>query len=137
MVQRPPTTELKHRHPVELLRPVQPSPSSPPKFDPTGKMSVNPLNEYPLHVNLGFSLYIDHIQQNPKKCELEWIMAVFPTCYAATLMNPLLILHYETLLPRPWPLTIAGLPIYLTTKSDDFPLELGLPAGGSPLFFIF
>ena len=60
-------------------------------------------------------------------------MAVFPTCYAATLMNPLLILHYETLPPRPWPLTIAGLPVYLTTELKLSPLPLGLPAGGSPL----
>ena len=60
-------------------------------------------------------------------------MAVFPTCYAETLMNPLLILHYETLPPRPWPLTIAGLPVYLTTELKLSPLPLGLPAGGSPL----
>ncbi len=80
------------------------------------EMSMKPPNQHPLHVHLGFNLYADRKQKNPTEAELEQIMAVFPTCYAATLMNPLLILHYETLPPRPWPLTIAGLPVYLTTE---------------------
>lgn len=48
-------------------------------------------------------------------------------------MNSLLILHYETLPPRPWPLIIAGLPVYLTTELKLSPLPRGLLAGGSPL----
>lgn len=94
---------------------------------------MKPPNQHPLHVHLGFNLYTDRKQNNPTEAELEQIMAVFPTCYAATLMNPLLILHYETLPPRPWPLTIAGLPVYLTTELKLSPLPLGLPAGGYPL----
>lgn len=94
---------------------------------------MKPPNQHPLHVHLGFNLCTDHKQKNPTEAELEQIMAVFPTCYAATIMNPLLILHYKTLPPRPWPLTIAGLPVYLTTELKLSPLPLGLPAGGSPL----
>lgn len=61
-------------------------------------------------------------------------MAVLPTYFAAALMiPPLLILRYETLPPCPWPLAIAGLPIYLTTELKLSPLPLGLPAGGCPL----
>lgn len=96
-------------------------------------MSIKPPTQHPLHVHLGFNLYADRKQKNPTKAELEQIMAVFPTCYAATLMNPLLILHYETLPPRPWPLTIAGLPVYLTTELKLSPLPRGLSASGSPL----
>lgn len=33
-------------------------------------------------------------KKNPTKAELERIKAVISTCYAATLINPLLILHY-------------------------------------------
>jgi len=72
-------------------------------------------------------------KKNPTEAELEQIMAVFPTCFAATLMIPLLILRYETLPPCPWPLTIAVLPVYLTTELKLSPLPLGLPAGGSLL----
>lgn len=97
------------------------------------EMSMKPPNQHPLHVHLGFNLYADRKQKNPTEAELEQIMAVFPTCYAATLMNPLLILHYETFPPRPWPLTIAGLPVYLTTELKLSPLPRGLSAGGSPL----
>lgn len=94
---------------------------------------MKPTTQHLLHVHLSFNLYADRKQRNPIEAELERIMAVFPTCYAATLMNPLLILHYETLPPRPWPLTIAGVPVYLTTELELSPLPLGLPAGGSAL----
>lgn len=106
---------------------------SPPKFDPKSKMSMKTPNEHLLYVHLGFKLYTDVEQKNPTEAEFEQIMTVFPTWYAATLIKPLLLLHYETLSPRPWLLTISGLPVYLTTELELFPLPLGLPAGGSPL----
>lgn len=55
---------------------------------------------------------------NPTEKELQEIFSVFPTCIAVTLMNPFLILQYETLPDRPWPINYrsrnAGLFNYLS-----------------------
>lgn len=85
-------------------------PHPPPRFDP-GRNAKN----QELHVQLSFTLYQNGTQRNPTQDELEEIFSVFPTCIGVWLMNPLLILQFETL---PWPLTIAGMPVYITTHTE-------------------
>lgn len=102
--------------------------SLPPRIHPGGNAKSQRL-----HVQLSFTLYQNGTQRNPTQKELEEIFSVFPTCIGVMLMNPLLILQFETLPDRPWPLTIAGMPVYLTTHPEEFPLELGLLAAGAPL----
>lgn len=132
-----PTPTKAHKSELVLkARPAdfQHSPLPPQRFDQEGKITpgINTKNEGP-HVRLSFTLYENRVQRNRTQKELDEIFSVVPTCTAVTLMNPFLILQYETLPDRPWPITVAAIPVYLTTDPEDFPLELGLPAAGPPL----
>ena len=48
-------------------------------------------------------------------------------------MPPFLIVRVTNLPPKPWPLTIAGLPLYLTRNLDDNPMNWGDSASGAKL----
>ena len=82
------------------------------------------------HVELGFSLYHDGIQINPNKEQANAILDLFPTAFNLSIQNPLIVVTCLQLPPKPWPLTVAGMPLYLTTDSKTIPLKLGLGARG-------
>ena len=64
---------------------------------------------------------------------MEEIAALFPTCYAVAHMAPFLVVRVKDLPPKPWPVTIAGLPLYLTQSLDDNPMDWGERASGPKL----
>lgn len=45
-------------------------------------------------------------------------MNLFPTTFAAEVVPPYVIIRVRTLPPKPWPFTVGGLPLWLTT--DEF-----------------
>ena len=48
-------------------------------------------------------------------------------------MPPILIVRCHQLPPKPWPLTVAGLPLWLTTEPEGQPLRSGQAAGAVPI----
>jgi hypothetical protein len=42
-------------------------------------------------------------------------LSLFPTTFAAEVVPPYVIIRVETLPPKPWPFTVSGLPLWLTT----------------------
>ncbi|KAK3168195.1 hypothetical protein OEA41_004641 [Lepraria neglecta] len=86
--------------------------------------------ESTIHVKLDFELYQNGEQKFPSSDQMQAIMALFPTCFKVTASPPFLVVRCETLPPRPWPVTVAGLPLFLTTSKDQEPLNLGARARG-------
>lgn len=65
--------------------------------------------------------------------QVKIILDLFPTAFKLSLQNPFLVVTCVQLPPKPWPLTVAGMPLYLTTDPNATPLKLGLGAKGSRL----
>ena len=61
-------------------------------------------------------------------------MALFPTCYKLSFAPPFLLLACTKLPPKPWPVTVAGMPLYLTTDAEESPLDMGLGGRGPKAF---
>ena len=51
-------------------------------------------------------------------------MALFPTCFQLTFAAPFLVLACVRLLPKPWPVAVADLPLR-TTEEKYSPIDLG------------
>ncbi|MCJ1338550.1 hypothetical protein MMC09_003839 [Bachmanniomyces sp. S44760] len=98
-----------------------------PRFTHAGDDSV-PIR----HVKLDFELYRDHVQCVPSTAQSKAIMALFPTCYKLSFSPPFLILTLTHLPPKPWPVTVAGIPLYLTTNPTlgFSPMNKGLSGHG-------
>lgn len=50
---------------------------------------------------------------------------MFPGTFGVALAFDFLVLSVRTLPPRPWPLTVAGLPLFITTDFSDPPWKYG------------
>lgn len=81
-------------------------------------------------MQLGFRLYDNGVHTNPSKEQVNTILDLFPTAFNLSIQTPLIVVACLQLPPKPWPLTVAGMPIYLTTDSNANPLKLGLGARG-------
>lgn len=82
------------------------------------------------HVKLDFELYRDGEQCTPSKEQRETIMGLFPTCFRLSFTPPFLVVACSELPSKPWPVTVAGMPLYLTTDAECSPMDLGLSASG-------
>ncbi|KAL8846605.1 MAG: hypothetical protein Q9221_008323 [Calogaya cf. arnoldii] len=78
------------------------------------------------HVQLDFSLFRDGRQVLPSQAEQAAIVALFPTCFGLTFCPPFLVIRCTKLPAKPWPATVAGLPLFLTTSPEDDPMEFGI-----------
>ncbi|KAI9864860.1 MAG: hypothetical protein M1813_002630 [Trichoglossum hirsutum] len=67
------------------------------------------------HIVFDFTLFEHGLPRMPKSDELSILSNLFPTQFALTVVPPMLTIHVRTLPQKPWPLTVAGLPLYLTT----------------------
>ncbi|CAF9931446.1 MAG: hypothetical protein HETSPECPRED_007872 [Heterodermia speciosa] len=85
------------------------------------------------HVKLDFDLFADGIQHTPSREQSEAIMDLFPTAFKLSLSWLFLVVVCKQLPAKPWPVTIAGLPLYLTTDPDAEPMNYGLTARGPKL----
>ena len=85
------------------------------------------------HVKLDFHLFQDGQQINPNNEQVNAILDLFPTAFSLSIQNPLMIIVCSQLPPKPWPLTVAGMPIYITNDRNKTPLRLGLGARGATI----
>lgn len=80
---------------------------------------------------LDFSLVDeDSLPRAPTRKEFKVLMKLFPTQYAVTVVPPMITIHVRTLPPKPWPLTVAGLPLHLTTDESSTGYWHGRPGFG-------
>ena len=81
-----------------------------------------------LHIKFNFTLRRDEDgeQRPPSQQEAKAIFSAFPNCHAVELSPPYLVLRFSQLPPKPWPLSAAGLPLYLTTDKYEDPEDFGL-----------
>ena len=77
------------------------------------------------HVKLGFELFRDGEQNTPSTEQSRQILSLFPTSFKLSFSPPFLIIACTKLPVKPWPVTVAGMPLYMTTDADDTPIDLG------------
>ena len=93
-------------------------------------MQHNVSLERPKHVVLGFNLLVNGEQVSPNQDQVNEIWALFPTCYAVGHLPPFLVIRVQELPPKPWPISVAGLPLFLTESLDEQPLDWGIMTAG-------
>jgi hypothetical protein len=78
------------------------------------------------HILFDFTLVKDGIPRCPRT-EKEWnaLLNLFPTTYSVGFHSLFLIIRVRRLPPKPWPLSVAGLPFYITTNKWDDPWVRG------------
>ena len=81
--------------------------------------------QHAFHVDPGFSLVHDGEPRFPSEDEQKFIFDLFPSCTCLTTRPPFLIVCCQRLPPKPWPVTLAGLPLYLTSDPDAEPRDIG------------
>jgi hypothetical protein len=74
------------------------------------------------HILFNFTLVEDGMPRCPRT-EEEWnaLQNLFPTTYSVSLHGLFLIIRVRKLPPKPWPLSVAGLPFYITTNEWNYP----------------
>lgn len=86
------------------------------------------------HVKLDFELFREGRQCTPSPEQQEVIFSLFPTSYRMTLRPPYLTVFCTQLPPKPWPVSVAGLPLFLTDDNNKSPINYGLHAYGPKAF---
>lgn len=61
--------------------------------------------------------------------EYNLILKAFPTALSVGVFHPFIVVRFECLPPKPWPLTVAGLPVMFTTKEHTIGFEYGRLGG--------
>ena len=99
-----------------------------------------PHQEYPrtpskshIHINPGFSLVQDGEPRFPNHTELRKIRELYPDYTDLSFRPPFIVIRFETLPPKPWPVTLAGLALYFTADPLIHPLNRGLGGLGPGL----
>lgn len=78
------------------------------------------------HIELAFRLQSEnHLPRNPTLDEFEILFSLFPACLGVAVLGPFLVIHVEKIPPKPWPVSVAGLPLFLTTNGLEVPWTLG------------
>lgn len=72
-----------------------------------------------------FSLIENGLPRMPRGSEWDVLNNLFPTQFGLSVVPPMLTIHVRTLPPKPWPLTVAGLPLYITTEEWDTGYDFG------------
>lgn len=78
------------------------------------------------HVVFDFTLVENGMPRSPRTQD-EWTVLenLFPTQYSIGVHGLFLIVRVRKLPPKPWPLSVAGLPFYITTNEWDYPWVRG------------
>ena len=81
------------------------------------------------HIKLDFELFREGRQWTPSVEEQDVILGLFPSSYRMSIRPPFLIVFCKELPPKPWPLSVAGLPLFLTDHNES-PINYGLYSHG-------
>ena len=85
------------------------------------------------HIVFDFILRNEYgLPRNPSDDELEVLINLFPRTRSVMVIRPMLVVVVESLPKKPWPLSVAGLPLYITTDDNDFGWDWGDACGGGP-----
>jgi hypothetical protein len=68
----------------------------------------------------------DGTMRHPTTAESDLIIALFPTTYSIGFLPPVLVIRCTKLPPKPWPVTIAGVPAWFTSDESTYPIPLGM-----------
>lgn len=82
---------------------------------------------------MDFNLFAGGVQHTPSSEQSHAIMDLFPTSFKVSLTSVFLVVVCKELPAKPWPVTVAGLPLYLTTDTDAEPMDCGLTGRGPKL----
>ena len=66
-------------------------------------------------IELPYSLIEAGRATGPLKRDFSDLLRLYPTTFAAEVIPPYLIIRSQIIPPRPWPLTIGGLPVQFST----------------------
>ncbi|KAL8713201.1 MAG: hypothetical protein Q9220_002722 [cf. Caloplaca sp. 1 TL-2023] len=84
------------------------------------------------HVEMDFLLFNNGVFTNPSAQRTRKIMDLFPTSTALNWIPPFIVVVCDVLPPKPWPITVAGVALYLTDDPEDlFPIPVGVSARGA------
>ncbi|MCJ1343623.1 hypothetical protein MMC31_001819 [Peltigera leucophlebia] len=61
--------------------------------------------------------------------EYNLMLKAFPAALSIGVFPPVVVVQFGDLPPKPWPLTVAGLPVLFTTKENTIGFEYGRPGG--------
>lgn len=84
---------------------------------------LDPDNEHFPLFDLGFSLVRDSRAICPTRDQWILLETAFPTSTSIGVLSGMLTVQYESLPPKPWPVVMAGLPVYITTEEFAWPLR--------------
>lgn len=77
-----------------------------------------------------FSLVEDgRIRMPANEKELDLLARVFPGAQSVGVFLPTVVVRYEVLPAKPWPLSVAGLPVYFTTDGHSVGFDYGRLGG--------
>src|ERR1700722_3542385 len=80
----------------------------------------------PRHIVLDFTLLNDNcLPRNPTDNEFKILCELFPSQLGAGVIGPFLVITVKELPAKPWPVSVAGLPLFLTTNMCETPWEFG------------
>lgn len=78
------------------------------------------------HLVLDFTLVDEHgMSRNPTMDEFEKLNSVLPPNLGKGVIGGFLVVHFVELPPKPWPISVAGLPHFMTTDMFVIPWSMG------------
>jgi len=77
-------------------------------------------------IDLSFPIVVEGEGIGPTNDD-EWkeITNLFPTTYEVWMTTPFIVICVQTLPPQPWPFTIGGYPLHITTDKNEEPFDKG------------
>lgn len=87
------------------------------------------------HIDFDFTLLdSNEIPRQPNGDEHKKVLHALPHNKDFKVIGPFLIVHVNKLPSKPWPVSVAGIALFLTTNQFELPWKLGL--AGDPRFKI-
>lgn len=99
-------------------------------------LPTTPVTKMSQHILLeGFPLIMDKIEppRTPLSAEVDMIFDMFDGVFAVHFSPTFLIIRCRSLPPKPWPISIGGMPIWLTDSETDMPYPQGKAGCSSPV----
>lgn len=62
----------------------------------------------------------DRLPRTPSKEEFNQLIKLFPKTMSVAVVGPMLRIVVQDLPAKPWPLTVAGLPLFLTNNDEEY-----------------
>lgn len=80
------------------------------------------------YIDLPFCLVdqFGHYAKDLTEGQMAQLVTLFDGVEAVGLYPPFLIFRVKKLPPKPWPLTVAGMPVYITTDDEDSAIDRGI-----------